>query len=612
MASRKRKACGWSAFQNKSKSEHGKQTSKFSRGVIHRDRLNLPALLIGRKETDKTNQLVTFLLGNVNPGCIGASADSCKWVDDDGEGNYDPKIIYTPKYFYGTKKTFESRMSWIEETFPILPEDNYELVPGRFYQAYCKKSNIPDQNFVMVNLIDFRVDCTVQEPYDKSAIQKDVNEGLVKGFFVKMTSMDVISTVSGTKLLKILYAMNAITRQIVPFDERREEIGALSNAAAAYADKNSSLGSKIMKEYWDDKPWQQKTMLQHNPFILQLGSKCIDLKELFSHKPCGSDEYGRVFEFTPLGIADETHEDDVMSFTTRTSQTDETPIHAWTFIAHVFQASVKPESIEKNELEEVLGEDDVEYLVEHTIKVAIYRDTILTLGTPCDLDDHKNMISIYYNYFPFALSCRLDSKRSINRPENNEGLSAYATRVEELVGPVAEFWETVGIPVSKAMAFKIEEQYPGGTYMSRDSMESAKFGIYCISNIQSKEIAKSTINATTEEETHSSLFVVICRKYLDNILPYQYAALKEFDVWDVNDARQGDIVIESIFFDYEDFDEDENPKAKKLLDTFDFFEDAKWDHLSKNYIRPYVYSTRKPNPPTIKEIEYITSFVGAD
>lgn len=600
---------------NKRRNNYAKDTKSLEREIIRTDRVTVPAMIVGRKYTEKTLQEITVVLGNVHPGCIGPKADEfCDYFElDDGT----PKLRIKPFYSYKTKKAFEGREKYLKSKFPVTKEDDFNLIPGRIYKLYCKKTHIPEENFVIVDMIDFIVSCEVGEPWGGSdkvhtpgSAEEDYFE---KSFFVRIASMDVRASPKGVALLQMLYSCGAITRSVVPFSERSDEICSKKDASEAFQNGNMAIGAQIMNTEWKRHSWQNRFMPEHGPFIIQLGSPQYFLGNYFVQHASGCDDQGRLFNLNPLGPGSPVHDDDVMTFKTRTSRDDETPVPAWRFIAYVAQTSVTDGSYEKPEDE--LEEGDIEDITEHTFKITMFKELCFSLGTPIDMDNHENIMSVYYPYFPFAVSCKIEPIGCVKRPENSNEGSAYSVKVEEIVGPVRGFWETIGIPITPAMAVHIEEQYERGSYVSKDAMPSGSaHNVYCLSDLKSTDSAKVSINTISENPDDNSLFAVICKNAIDGILPYQYKALREFDVWDPEDAEQGDVIMDALFFNLEDVDDLETnaPKAHKLLETMEFFEDEKWPHKAGHFIRPYVYSTKRDDPLTDMERKYITAFLGAD
>jgi len=612
MANRKRKGGGWGGMINKRRNNYAKDTKGMEREFIKTDRVNVPAMILARKYTEKSLQEVTVVVGYVHPGCIGLKAtEYCRLLETEDET---PMLRIKPLYSYKTEKAFEGRKKYLEGKFPITEEDNFDLIPGRIYKLYCKKTHVPEKNFAIVNMIDFTVSCEVGEPWGGVATEpapgSSDDDHFEKSFFVRIASMDVQAEPQGGSLLQMLYSAGAITRSVVPYSKRKEEITSKKDAAEAFSNGNMSAGAEIMNREWKRHTWQNRFMPEHGPFILQLGSPPYFLGKYFQQYASGCDDQGRLFSFSPLGPGSSVHDDDVMQFKTRTSKDDETPIHAWRFIAYVAQTTVTDEARDKPE--EELEEADLSEIIEHTFKVTMFKDVCITLGTPLDMDNHENIIAVYYSYFPFAISCKVDPIGCVKRPENANDGSAYSVKVSELVGPVRGFWETIGIPITPAMAIQIEQQFPRGYYASKESMPSGSNGIYCISDIKGLGTAKASISTISENPSSNSLFAVICKNKIDGILPYQYKALREFDVWNPDDARQGDLVMEALFFNLEEEIDENSPKAGKLLETLEYFDDEKWEHKAGNFLRPYVYSTDKPEPLTDMERKYITAFLGAD
>lgn len=614
MASRKRKASGgWGNMINKRKSEYTKTTKSLERDFVAVDRINIHGIILSRKRTEKSQQEVTLVVGDVHPGCIGSNATNCKYIEE-GDSHF---LRIKPVYSYKTKQSFSGREKWLENYFPITEKDNFDVIPGRIYKAYCKVTKIPPEDFVVVNVTDFNVTCDVGEPWGSNGVVGDGDgreeKMYEKSFFVHIGAMDQKAKPRGTPLLQLLYSSNAITRELPHYSEFEDEIRKKVDAAEAFKSGCTDYGASLMNEMWSMRPWQNRWMpLFPDVLIFQLGSRAYFMAEYFKHLPSGVDSKGRQFIFSPLGEGSVVHDDDVMEFKTRTSQLDDTPIPGWRFIAYVFQAKVKEDSLEKDESD--ITPKDLVSKMEHTVKVSMFMSVCLQMGFPEDLDYYEPMVSAYYQYFPFALSCRLDTKGTKKRPENNNDQSAYAVVVENVIGPVREFWETIGIPVSKEMAERLlESNRSTGSQVSRESFPSDCNGVYCLADMKNKETVKDIIKKC--DKITDSLFIVICKNTSNGILyPGVYRALKDFDVWNSEDENDGDIVADILAFEsaYDDETLEEHPKALKLLEELNYFkDDESWELMKNSIMKEFLYSTRKATPMSETEQLAVRQFLGS-
>jgi len=227
------------------------------------------------------------------------------------------------------------------------------------------------------------------------------------------------------------------------------------------------------------------------------------------------------------------------------------------------------------------------------------------------------MMSVYYPYFPFAFSCKLDAKGTARRPENSEkgsDKSGYAVKVENIVGPLKEFWETIGIPISPDVASRLLDTHsPSGRFLSTDSLPSAKHEIYCLSDLGETEISIDTA-ASWYSSGNYSLFAVICKNTSRGVIvPSLHKALKDMSVWAEGNDAQGNVVIGSLFFD-EEYDQDEMEEdhslAHAILKSMDFFEEERWSHEAPSYIRAFVYATKRSTPMDSLEKTSVMSFLG--
>ena len=628
MTSRKRKgAGGWGSILKKQRDIYTKKIASLPRVVIHRDKLSVTAILISRKRSEKANQEITFILGDVNPSCIGPNAKGCRLIEDDENHK---SIQITPDYSWLTSKAYESRMGWLSSRFPITEEDIFELVPGKVYKMYCPIGQIPEKNFCVIQLHDIDISCTVSEPWggtetkEKEGIDAP-EENLEKSFFAKVKGIDVLGYPTGANLLKLLYQCNVMVRDLPDFSERRNDMSSKVKAAEAFSDGNSAYGAQLMNDLWKSDRWQNKYMPKNmDILILQLGSSAYFLGEYFKTHPCGADINGLMFEFTPSGPNSTVHKDDIMQFRTRTSQNDETPIMGWRFVGTAVTAKIKEESLDKEEKDIV--DEDIEYVKTHTIKVSMFQEVCRTMGFPSALILYENLMTTYFQYIPFAISCKIDAGGSLKRPENSNEGSAYSVIVDDIVGPLKEFWETIGIPVSKEMACRMVEFSSGESRIvpNKEALPSviAGTGIACLSDISNTPLIKTIIMSPPEEGKETSLFIVIMKDKSDGILPHIYNCLKDFDVWNEDDIQQGDIVIRSIFEEYElvendnELDEEdvrENyPKAHNFLKKISYFDADVWEHKRDSFLLPFVYSTDKTKSLTQREKLGVKRFLGIE
>jgi len=627
MASRKRKGgAGWNNLLKKQTTAYTKKIASLPRVVIRRDKLNATAVLISRKRSDRANQEITFILGDVDPSCIGPNAKGCNFIENE-EG--EKRIEVTPDYSWKTLKAFESRMGWISSTFPITKDDSFELTPWKVYKMYCPAGQIPEKNFCVVQLYDINIECSVSEPWEGSDTKEKkeeelniIEEKLEKSFFAKVKGIDVIAYPTGISLLKLLYRCNIMVRSLPNFSERSHEMLTKVKAAEAFSNKNVAYGAQVMNDFWKEKRWQDKYMPKNvDTLIIQLGSFTYFLDSYFQSHLSGADKNGLLFEFMPSGQNFTVHKDDVMQFSTRTSQTDATPIVGWRFVGVALTAKIKEESLGKESSDIV--DDDCEYVEAHTIKISMFEEVARSMAFPSDLPMYEDMLATYYQYMTFAHSCRIDANGSLKRPENSNEGSAYCVIVDDIVGPLKEFWEAIGIPVSKELAcsmldFAKESKF----FPNREALPSvaAGKGVACLSDISNVSLVKANIMSPPEEEKETSLFVVIMKDKSDGILPHVFNCLKCFDVWDEGDIKQGDIAIKAIFDEAEaeedEIDEDDlrenNPKAYNLLKKIDYFDPEAWEHKRNSFSLPLVYSTDKKQKLTQRENIGIRKFFGME
>ncbi len=614
MATRKRKG-GWGSIVNKKKNNYAKDTKQLEREFISKDRVNVPALLLSSKYTERANQEITVLIGHLNPSCIGSQGgERCDYIEVGPERI--PTLRIKPSYSYPTMQSFKNREKHLEKNFPITSEDMFVLKPGTICKLYCKKNKIPEKKFVIVNLIDFGITCTVGEPWgvssDMSMCPGESDESqFKKSFFVKASSIEVKATPDGNDVLRLLYHYDAVVRRLCPLEERAEELKLRCEAAAAFKAGYTEVGAAVMNKLWESDTWQTRFLPSYQePLIFQMCANNFMLEEYFKRHKCGCDELGRMFELSPLGVGSSVHEDDVMQFQTRTSMTDDTKVPAWRFIAYAMQATVKEEVRDEKE-EDELAEEDLEDVMEHTVKFAMFSDLCVTMGFPQDLDDYEKMMAVYYLYLPVAFSCKLEADRTLRRPENENG-SAYSVKVENVVGPMRQFWETIGIPVSKEVAINLLDSHPRGKYLSKKAMPSECNNVFCLSDLDCDETAIDAIKKCDGITT--SLFVVLCKSPNDGILPHVYSSLVSFDVWNPEDAVEGDTLIDCLFNDEPDVDfdnlEEESNKAYNALYTMQFFDGDAWKFKSSSFLFPFIYSTTKP--PEMENIERLAlqSFIG--
>lgn len=632
MASRKRKAGGWSNIVSKKRTNYTNDTKAMDRDTISYDKVNVYGLVLSRKYTEKTNQEVTVLVGGVNPGCIGSMATktcTLKYDDDDT-----PYLSITPEYSYQTlNTTFKGRETFLRDKFPILPEDEFKIVPFKVYKLYCKAKRVPQDDFTIVKMVNFSVTCGVSEPWGTlGAVPGETtsDELLEKSFFVRVSAMEEIASPRGVDLIRLLYQCDAITRELPQYSEVKDDLVTRVSASISFSQGQTAEGANIMNSLWNSHPWQERFMPPYPDVrIFQFGSHPYFIGEYYPIHKSGCDKNGKQFILSPLTDASMVHEDDVMKFKTRTSKLDETPVHGWRFIAHVFQATVTEGSREKQEKK--ITEEDLESFDEMTLKFSMYKEECLKIGMPLNIDDHGMIISSYYKYFPFALSCKIDAKNTINRPENTNEKTAFSYIVDNAIGPVKEFWETIGIPISKELATEMLKDSKPGTLPSLESFPSEDAnGVACISDT-ALSFATNFVKTFYREER--SLFVVICKSSSNGIVsPELYTTLRDIDVWDEEDVKSGDVVIRNLFGfeeeeeeekkseseeekrdeegESEDEDDDEeddeasklqaykerlsssHPKAHNILNEMDFFEPKRWKTMKESLKTPYIYSTK--------------------
>lgn len=582
---------------NNKKSKLDAQNVSIERKFVIEDRLNLPAMLLHAKRTEKAWKRMTFVLLRLNDSLLNEKTENVIYNDDE-------TFTYIPYY---TKKVVEAykesgRMSVLEAQYPITTDDHLILQPGGIYTVMTN-GTLPSRDCVLVNLIDFTVTCKLDE----------VGSGVYeKNFFTMVSDIREMLAPHGIDQIRMMYHLGVMTRSIPHVKEKMSDLKEMEKLAEAYAKKNEVLIEKI---YANKKKQSYQNSVgpnDGNMFFIQLGERKVFLDDYYEQLKCGSDEHRKLFVFTPRDVGSPIHEDDEMSFFNRTSKTDATQVIAWRFIAYVFHTEVLEEFVDV--LEKDLTPEQMTPFNQHVLKVSLFNDLCATLGFPMIVPVFRDMMITYWKYFSFGLMCSIDATNTLKRPEmRNPESSVYVTKVVNVFGPVDEFWETIGIPISKDMAKTLIDNYTTGIFPSYDSLPSVGYGrrVACLSEIKDKIVSKTKMD---EEEMEFSFFAVLHLGRLQQVKQSLFETLKSMDIKDPVHVENGDIIINAIFFGEEPPMEKEEfkkkfPYALSFLSKINFFDPSEWEDTSDQFITPYVYCSTPSEPYTTEGTSFMSTYL---
>jgi len=667
----KRNAGAFGDFVALQKHTQKKRTTTMSRSVINESRFNPLVLVTSIiKETPKYMKIKVVVLpmdgAYLNEQTKHVSflyegdkdlLNSYPWLfTTECKGLRDSETIgdvigfrYIPQYSYASVK--EKGLDTLERDFPIFTFEHLFLLWGKEYTVFVRKEHAPKKAFGIARLIDFSVNCSI-----------DVTGK--KNFFVGASAVkeDELYYPSGDDLLTIMYQLDIITKELPDvsvFDEvLRDKVAIAEAMNLKDIDKKNAFFDELnASRVYSDTVGPSKI----GPFYFHMcpdASVACAQYDYIGEKlpvPAFCDQKGRKFSF---GLLDSgVHEEEMPKFFS--SKLDPYPKCGWRFYVCFAHARVKKTSFGTDSSALTLA--DLYNMKSHSLYFAMLNPAARAIGFPENPITFQNMVSRYWPHFSFGFVAEISAKRTSRRPErtqtsdsiastalpsteehngkramprslgsdddddedgdeqggekeidNDEDLyqqstSAYSLTIQEVFGPVREFFENAGIPISVKLARAILNIDPGAISRLTDlpSIEKER-RVACLSELTIDEAVKAAKSAPC-------LFAMLQFGAGEKVSVSLWKALSALTVKNPSYSEVGDKVICAIFpisgiisgkneLEKAEHGVDALSEPLKLgwriLKELQFYDTERWDQRTddQEIASPLVYATY-PDPP---------------